>query len=804
MTDSRQIDESRTLPSWAWPALSALAALLAIPGVFTLTRVFYYRDLSSYFWPRDLWFRRMLASGHFPIWDPAAGYGYPTAADPVMQTFFPPALVLRLLPEVIGFNLLVALPFPVAALGTYLFARRRWSRPASAACAIAFAASGPMLSTANFPNVAWACAMLPWVLLAVDRFVERATAGRFGALSAAFALSMLAGEPVTFAGTAALAPAYAALGSGVTGPRFRWRPAALVCASVVVGVLLSAVQFLPLVDQTLRSKRGEFNDRDWSVHPVRLVEAVVPWAWGSSLDPVELESPWLLPLNSGRDPWYDSLYFGTGAVALCLLGALGLLRCRWSRFWVIVLVVSLVFALGDNTPIYPAVRLAVPLLKLFRFPAKYLIFSAISLGALVAAGWDALADVAVWRKRAVRVAGLVLVTGITGALASVVALISPAVLADHGAALATRMGIADPAAAGAYVASTAFGTGARLAAFALVTGGLIALAAVSRKRAPLARGALLAVLAIDLVATNGSINPTIEVELLEPGPWAAEVLRHPESRVFIEPTYIKGKLRYAVPDGVGLAIVAARTTSIFRSYPSAWGIREALGIDHTLLGPREHAILANTFVASSQSARELFLRRTGVRYFLLAEPPESEMRQIAVVPGFEPVALYEDPQPGPRVLVARREIVDRDIGAQLRTLFRTDFDPFEAVGLLEPPPEPAGMVGTGEEPSARILREEPTEIEIEAAAPEGGGYLLLLDAYDPHWRAEVDGQPVAVLRADGFFRAVRLAPGRHHVRIHYAPRWLWIGTAISVTAALVLAIAALLTRRRDRAAAHVA
>jgi len=42
------------------PVLCVLVALLAVPGVFSLTSVFYVRDLATFFFPHHLWARRLL------------------------------------------------------------------------------------------------------------------------------------------------------------------------------------------------------------------------------------------------------------------------------------------------------------------------------------------------------------------------------------------------------------------------------------------------------------------------------------------------------------------------------------------------------------------------------------------------------------------------------------------------------------------------------------------------------------------------------------------------------------------------
>ena len=77
-------------------------------------------------------------------------------------------------------------------------------------------------------------------------------------------------------------------------------------------------------------------------------------------------------------------------------------------------------------------------------------------------------------------------------------------------------------------------------------------------------------------------------------------------------------------------------------------------------------------------------------------------------------------------------------------------------------------------------------IDATLAAP---GYVVLLDAWDDGWRAEVDGRPAEVLRANVGFRAVRVEPGAHAIVFRYRPRTLLIGLGLSLTGLLAAALA---------------
>jgi uncharacterized membrane protein YfhO len=55
----------------------------------------------------------------------------------------------------------------------------------------------------------------------------------------------------------------------------------------------------------------------------------------------------------------------------------------------------------------------------------------------------------------------------------------------------------------------------------------------------------------------------------------------------------------------------------------------------------------------------------------------------------------------------------------------------------------------------------------------------------------VDGQPTELLRANGLYRAVRLAPGTHEVRLAYRPTMFYAGLTATLVTALALLLACL-------------
>jgi hypothetical protein len=62
----------------------------------------------------------------------------------------------------------------------------------------------------------------------------------------------------------------------------------------------------------------------------------------------------------------------------------------------------------------------------------------------------------------------------------------------------------------------------------------------------------------------------------------------------------------------------------------------------------------------------------------------------------------------------------------------------------------------------------------------GKGWLYVSDADYPGWEAVVDGKPRKVLRAEGGFRALELAPGEKSVQFLFRPWSFYLGWGISL------------------------
>jgi hypothetical protein len=809
---------------WLWGALAVVAATVPVSGVFSFGRIFFLRDLGLFFWDRHLWFRRSLYSGEWPLWDPYLAAGQSAAADALHQMFLLPVLALRMIgSEIVGFNLWIALPFPLAALGAYLFFRPRFTQAGSALGAIAFAVSGPVVSTGNFPNMSWSVAALPWVLWAADRcgwqagsLPHRSPLGRrVGLLALLFAFQAAAGEPVTLAATAALALAMSLAvggvpGQGVPSGRERMLSALGVGGGLVLGGCIAAIQLLPMTSTAGESWRAFIRLRDfWSFHPLALAETVAPQLFGDFFRVGTVESvPWVRALNVSREGFFFSVYVGPAVLALAAFGLAAGWQRAWAGFWGAACAFGLIAAFGGHTPIYPAARKLLPLVGSFRFPVKYLIVCAIALAALAACGWDAVAEekrreAAPARYRWGQYAG-VLVPGLIGL--SALLLSAAAVYAATPTArwifdIANAMGVKNPVDSTAFMLRSIADVLPRVLILSLAVALFVGIAASRRHEARIARYGLYALLVVDLVYMAWGFNPTCDVRLLTPPKWVGTVRAHPDSRF-----YFGGKMAGTVevgdPDAPkGFAFVT-NTSALERRvefvhqiimFPAGMGAREMLSYDLAILWPRVYETTHIRFVKADVDARERFLSRTAVRYRILPDTHGCD-RPSVPVERFADMRMFDWGPSMTRAFVVPDAKVVGDEAAQLESMFGSEWDASRTAMLVSPAGPPDGTPGGAVEPGAKIVRESANAVTIEAGAGASGGYLVLLDSYSPDWQVRVDGQPGTVYRSNLLFRAVRLAPGRHLVEFAYRPRAVLYGALLSAAGLVAAAFVALRVR----------
>jgi len=156
------------------------------------------------------------------------------------------------------------------------------------------------------------------------------------------------------------------------------------------------------------------------------------------------------------------------------------------------------------------------------------------------------------------------------------------------------------------------------------------------------------------------------------------------------------------------------------------------------------------------------------------------------------VTIYERLEALPRIRWAERSRVTDEAGSLAAIVAGV---PDDSVVLPGGPVDDRGGAGTVE-----VLQDGPDQIRVRVGAVNRG-HLVVADALQSGWVAEVDGRVTTLLDADHAGVAVPVPEGTHEVVLSYRPRGRAAGVLISWIAGgvlLVLALASPLVLRRRR------
>lgn len=736
------------------------------------------------------------AAGHIPLWNPYLMGGVPYVAGMAGDIFYPPSLLLRaIVPVDVAMSLAFALHLFFAGLFAYLFLRSwRLGFYAALIGGLAYMLSGfvASLAGAGHDGKLYIAALLPLVLWLVTLGVRDGFRWAWGALALAIGFAVLSPHPQVLqymlltCGAFAL---YLAIAE-VKGKRIERNTAigrlGLAAAAVIVGFLMGAIQFLPVLEYTPWSPRaggqGYAYAITFSFPPEELINTYLPQFSG------------LLDAYWGRNfIHFHSEYIGV--VVLMLAGAgLGAVKTRgFARFWLGMFVVALLWSLGGFTPFYHLVYALVPGSKFFRAPSTFFYIVSFCVAVFAALGVE---------RIAAREVGPRYVIGwlIAGVLIAVIA----------AAGGFTNLGeaIADPSRADAVAANApAVTLGALRSLLFVVLAAAVIMAFLRGKLTlPVAAVALLVMGAVDLWTINRHY-------------WASS----PPASVVYAPNEITDYIKRANKEQEGrvYAVRVPLTANASKNDPYLIGdafmvndIRAVTGYHGNELGRYQ---MLYGFGQSLQTQIGLvisnpnFARLTNMKYVLTdldSLPVPGYQRLVGPVKDTAGSTLYLYGVPGdnPPAWVAP-VIVKAPDDRVFATVLDPRFDPgtaalfdtsaeVNAIELKQQPPPPLDI-------RANVTRYEPGRISVQLDKPApAGSALLVSENYYPGWSATVDGKPAAIGRADYTLIGVELPEGAREIDLTFRSATYERGRAITVAALLlsVIAVAAGIVLERKRQA----
>jgi hypothetical protein len=744
--------------------------------------IVFSRDPAHWIFPARWLLRTSLLQGQVPVWNPYQALGFPIFANPLYGVFYPP-----------NWLYLLAGPGWVASLqtwqdlahlawgagGVFWLARRLRVAPLPAlVAALAWGLSGYTTAQWTAGLRLQAGAWLPWVGLGHLHLLARLRAGgrgwTLGVVVAALptALGLLLGEVFVAAMGLffALATTAAVVVSEPQEPMrsvWRWRWLAPHGLAVALAGGAAAATLVPSRALMASSERAGGLSRveaeEWSLHPARLIELAAPDSMGNSRG-FAASAATIGEERLGNHPLSNSVYLGASVLALALLAPGRRRRLGW--LCAALALFAVLLALGRFLPVHGLWRrLALPMAYM-RYPEKYLVLAVAWLALMAALGAERLLAPGPWPWRRI----MFLLAALL-ALALLAPLGFPADWAGH-------------VRAGALHGS-------------LAVAGVLAARLVATRRPRLGAGLLVGVVALDLATAIWPLHEFVPRELAVARSSALPVVLAHRGQGKAPPRlYRSHKVSPAVERFVPAADAAAAEARLVQTFitntANVWGVATVPGYDAAI--PSQVDRIWENNLASGQSVLRLF----GVDYAVLpVDDPRGREKRTGIEPLLDPLPgarLYRVPGTLPRVYLAGAARLADDAQALARILEPEITS--GAVALLAPErgaaplPGPAGRAGTcmleayaGPRLTARCQAERPA-------------VAVFVEQFDPGWRAEVDGRPAPILRANVLMRAVALEPGAHEITMRYHTPGLRLGAGLSILSALALLALGLVGRRR--------
>jgi hypothetical protein len=743
-------------------------------GVLFEGRVFYFRDVSVYYYPNYVFLETWLRQGVWPLWNPTSDAGAPYLAAYPVELAMVALLGAR---DALRFGAPVHLLLAMSGASRLasVLGMGRWAAFAAGAF---FGLSGYTLSTANLIPLLQAAAWAPWVIAAVVRLWSEPSRQAVGhvALLTGLQVSTLSAE--TVAQTAIFA---AALLPGRAGRR----PLAAGFAGLVLLVLLTAPVLVGahgLLEGTARTQGLSHHEAfAASLRPAVLLEAVLPRFFGDVHSFSDL-GYWGQRFFPSGFPYFVSLYCGPIVLWLALRSGQSPERWRLAA----LLVLGVLLALGTHGPLEAAMQ---PLMRSFRTPPKFLFLSTLALSLLAARGLETLGKAPHRRTPALALAGAGLLFAALPALQARPDL--PQRL--FGSLLPElRDPRASPVVAGQWPARFA------------TTGALLAAAALAARRKPLVPLAgLLAV--CDLLLVNGEINLATNPEFYR--------LQSPV-RDLVDATRGGAPHRWfaygggAVRDLRWEPKVALLNRDVWLYYvdrqallPRAHvldGLEGAFDEDRTAWAPPGSTLAVAERTPARYREHHGRLRLANVRYVASFRPLPDDLVSLRGTARLrevqEPLQVYELRDALPRAFRVPSHAVVAEASERARLLASPEFDPTTAVVLEEPlpPPAPREDIGQG---SAAITWSRPDPHTVVLASRGGGpGFLVVSEGFHRDWHAEASGADRPLRRANGRYWAIPTPGGAETVVVRYRPRYM---REALVTAGVALLVALGLISRSD-------
>ncbi len=712
----------------------------------------------------------MQQQGRIPLWDPYILAGTPLVANAQSALFYPPNLLLFWLTPATVATLRALFNIFIAGIFTYLFCRALTISFAGAVLsAVAFAFSGAILVGPGHPyanSLVW----LPLCFWATENLVSGSRVYFWGLLaSAGIGLSVVGGHPETTIHLLMVVGLYA-------GARLIWsnrsftakvRLGAIFLLAVLVGALLGAVQWLPLMDFLSKSgivsrSRSSFVGSyfftpEWLPNLSTLVTLLYPNFFGN---PENLTYFW--PFSNFQNYLEQAMYFGLIPLALAV-GALNTERRKRATVLILTVLALLSLAIALRLPGFEAFNY-LPILDRINNTRLKWIFS--FLGAVLAGfGLDGLGAYILSRKKEQR---LFVWASALPVLAALLIFLTTVLVRI---AVALKWIPASDSVQKFLATIFSFDQTKTMVSVAAAMVAVGCFAVLRRRPQWLRAGEGIAIIMtlVELIVVARGYNTTMPAELIAP------------------PVRLTQELR----KDPGLYRILAVPPTFWPNYPAVYGISSVGGLDLPVFkwSMDVHAAQGGQGYRQVWSPEWPLVDWMNIKYVISAS--QQNLPKLSLVFSGDGYYVYRNEAVLPRAYLVYQAAVMEDRSAELQTLVSGTFD-FKNRVLLEkslPPDQSALLAQTpGSTPSQQVnvVAYENDRVTMDVST-SAAGLLVMSDVYDSGWQVRVDGELSPLYRANYAYRAVFVPVGSHLVQFDYRPSsFAWGGRLTILGLALLL------------------
>lgn len=758
--------------------------------------VFFWGTPILQFFPWRFWAWRTILNGEIPLWNPLVGMGSPLIANYQSGVFYPPNWLTLFAYALGGVSwmtttqtILVVCHLIWAGIGASLLLKRLKTKElAQTVGGLAFCMSGYLVARAGFFSINAAVAWLPWIILFVDSLVYYIRNGirRFllpiSGLIFVLALQFLSGHAQTTWMTLMLAFLWSGFRAVVndkeTQAQGKVGQTLLLCSfkshlamtilrigkiwailifSILAAISLSAIQLFPTFEYLLQSQRATAVEYD-----LAMTYSFWPWHFINLIAPNFFGNPATGDYWGYGNYWEDAIYIGLLPFMLSL-SALVVARKsgngQLSFFLMSIILLSFLFALGVNTPIYPWLYHHVPGFQMFQAPARFTLWAVFALSLLAGLGVDFL-------QRPQGGALYILRLATVGCIS----LILCSLLLNY---------------IQANIRVTMIRATTTTGVFGFLSGLLVLNAPepLNLNKNQVLNGQVWGWLVtlfvmLDLIFFDWGLNPTVNrVIYIKVVPNIEKIRQYAYSGRIYLPSQDEYSLKFErffrfdsfhiEESWENLRAIPLPNINIFDDIPSVNNFDP--------LTPSRYSHWMKALNDASLTDGLKMLKIMNVSAILRVNSKETleiDLQKIQSYPRIRwvPCAVWVDNG-------------ESALNVLLRTSNEDDFVILEKMngnptnGELTCDPK--------EDAEVEIIKESPNRIEIRAFA-NSPGYLVISDVWYPGWTAFVNGHSIQILRANYLFRALMVPKGNSHVVLSYKPISFYGGMILSIVSFLML------------------